>query len=142
VAPIPDPQSVADKWVARSSAAAQDYAQGVARTDKDPTALAVQAGARYLANVQAAYASGKWARSLQRVGKAGWQQAVASKGAANFGTGVSAARDRVAAAFAPLLQFEQTLQAQVQGMPNVTDADRKARMLAWFDGMIRYRSQA
>lgn len=135
---IPDAQSYADKWVTRTSAASQDYATGVAQTDKDPTALAIAAQPRLLANFQASVQSGKWANRLRASGKAGWQAAVQSKGIANFQNGVSAARDKVAAAAGPLLAFESNLQRQVQGMPNVTDADREARMLAWIRGMRQY----
>ena len=135
---IPDAQSYADKWVTRTSAASQDYAQGVAQTDKDPSALAIAAQARLLANFQSSVQSGKWANRLRAVGKAGWQSAVASKGVSNFQNGVSAARDKVAAAAGPLLAFESNLQRQVQGMPNVTDADREARALAWMRGMRQY----
>lgn len=136
---LPNAQAVASKWVTRTSAAAQDYAQGVAQTDKDPTALAIAAQARLLQNFQTSVTSGKWANRLRATGKAGWQSAVASKGVANFQNGVSAARDKVAAAAGPLLAFEANLQRQVQGMPNVTDADREARMLAWIRGMRQYQ---
>lgn len=132
-------QEVAAKWRNRTSAAAQDYADGVARTDKDPTALAIAAGPRYLANVQAAFQSGAWANGLRRVGKSGWQAAVAAKGATNFANGVNAAEDKVAAAFGPLLAFESNLLQRVGSMPNVTDTDRENRMLAWTRGMRDYR---
>lgn len=128
---LPDAQSVADKWAQRAQAAQQDYAQGVASTTKDPTALAAANGQRYMQAVQEAYNSGKWARGLQRVGKAGWQQAVAAKGVNNYGTGVAAARDKFAQNIGPVLQAIAGAQAQVAGMPNVTAAQRDQRMLAY-----------
>lgn len=137
---LPDAQTVADKWVSRTSNAAQDYATGVAQTDKDPTALAIQAGPRYLQAVTEAFNSGKWANALRRTGKSGWQQAVAAKGVSNFSTGVSAARDKVAAAFGPLLAYESNLQSRIASMPNVTDTDRENRMLAWVRGMRDYQA--
>lgn len=136
--PLPDPQTVADKWVQRASAASQDYAQGVAQTDKDPTALAAANGARYIQGVQDAYNSGKWARRLQQVGKAGWQQAVASKGVANYGTGVNASRDKFAQAIGPVLQAVAAGQAKVNAMPNVTAAQRDARALAFIQYMRQW----
>lgn len=136
---LPSAADVAAKWAQRTAAAAPDYARGVAQTDKDPTALAIAAGPRYLNGVQQAFNSGKWANALRRVGKQGWQQAVAAKGEANFSNGVQAAQAKVADAFAPLLQFENTLLQQVAGMANVTDLDREARMLAWTRGMRGYR---
>lgn len=136
---FPTSTEVAAKWKQRSSAAATDYARGVAQTDKDPTALAIQAGPRYLQNVQKAFNEGRWANGLRRVGKTGWQAAVAAKGETNYSTGVNAAEQKVAEAFGPLLAFEQNLQNNVHGMPNVTDADRDNRMLAWSKGMRQYR---
>lgn len=136
---IQNAQAVAEKWQQRTSAASPDYARGVANTDKDPTALAIAAGPRLLQNFTRAFNDGTWANGLRRVGKAGWQAAVAAKGEQNFQTGVNAARDKVAEAFGPLLAFEQTLLNQVGGMPNVTDQDREARMLAWVRGMRSYK---
>jgi hypothetical protein len=136
---IPDPQTVAAKWSQRTSAAQADYTAGVQNTDKDPTALAIAAGQRYLQRVTDAFNSGKWANGLRRVGKAGWQQATVAK-AANFSTGVNAAQDKVATAFGPLLSYEATLQRQIAGMPNLTLADRVARSRAWIEGMANYQA--
>lgn len=135
---LPTAQEVAAKWRQRTSAAQQDYVDGVARTDKDPTALAIAAGPRYLANVQAAFNSGKWANGLRAVGKQGWQAAVAAKGGTNFANGVNAAEATVVDAFTRLLSFEANLLNSVNNMPNVTDTDREARMLAWVRGMRTY----
>lgn len=137
---IPNAQAVAAKWVTRTAAAATDYANGVASTDKDPTALAIAAGPRYLANVQARFNDGTWANKLRAVGKQGWQNAVATKGVQAFSNGVNAAEGKVAAAFGPLLQFETNLQQQVSAMANVTDTDRENRMLAWTRGMRQYKA--
>ncbi len=135
---LPDAQSVADKWVQRAGAASQDYAQGVAQTDKDPTQLAAANGARYIQGVQEAYNSGKWARRLQQVGKAGWQQAVAAKGVANYSTGVNAARDKFATAMGPVLAAIAAGQAKVNAMPSVTPAQRDARALAFIQHMRQF----
>ena len=138
---IPDAQTAAEKWANRTGAAGQDYLAGVMQTDKDPTALAIQNQGRLVANFNAAVQNGTWANALRARGKAGWQQAVADKGVTNFQTGVAAAKDRVAQAFGPLLAYEAGLQRTINGLPNVTDADREARMLAWVRGMRQYRAQ-
>lgn len=135
-----DASSVAAKWAQRTSAAAQDYVDGVSATDKDPTALAIQAIPRMRARVLEAIDQGKVAAGLRRVGKQGWIAAVQAKGASNFSSGVQAAEGKVATAFAPLLAFEANLQRQVAGMPANTDAEREARMLAWVRGMRGYQA--
>src|SRR5438105_9328365 len=132
---LPTAQAVAQKWQQRTSAAAPDYARGVAQTDKDPTALAIAAGPRLLQNFTRAFNDGSWANGLRRVGKSGWQAAVAAKGEQNFANGVNNADAKVTEAFTSLLAFEQNLLNTVGGMPNVTDLDRENRMLAWVRGM-------
>lgn len=135
---IADPATVAAKWASRTQAAATDYAEGVANTTVDPTALAIQAGPRYLQRVTDAFNSGKWANGLRRAGAAGWKEGVRTKGASNFSTGVAAAQATYADKIAPVLAFESTLQSRINSMPNITAADRRARMVAWFDGMSAY----
>jgi hypothetical protein len=138
---IPDPTSVAAKWSQRTQAAAQDYTTGVQNTASDPTALAIAAGQRYIQRVTESFNNGKWANGLRRVGKAGWQSATLAK-AANFSTGVAAAEAKVQSAFTPLLAYEATLQSRIDAMPNVTLADRIARMTAWVQGMASYQPPA
>ena len=136
--PMLSPSEVAAKWSQRAGAAAQDYARGVETTEKDPTQLAAANGARYIAGVQEAYASGKWARRLAAVGKTGWQQAVRDKGVANYTTGVTAAQTKYEAAIGPVLQAVQSAQRLVAGMPSATPAQRDARMLAYIAAMRQF----
>lgn len=135
---ILDATTVAEKWANRAGAAGADYQRGVENTTIDPTAAAVANGQGYINGVQQAYASGKWARALQRVGKQGWLNATLSKGVQNYTTGVMQAKDKYAAAIAPVLAFEAGLQRTVHAMDASTPAGRKARMNAWFDGMSAY----
>lgn len=135
---IPDVNTVWQKWQQDTSAAAQRYGDGVAQTTKDPTALAIAAGPRYLQGVQNAFNSGRWANALRAVGQQGWKAAVAAKGVQNFQTGVNSAQAKFTAAFTPLLAYEATLQQQVDAMPSLTDTDRENRALAWIRGMRQY----
>lgn len=135
-----DASAVAAKWATRTSAASQDYVDGVTNTEKDPTALAIAAIPRMRARVIDAIDSGKVAAGLRRVGKGGWIAAVQAKGGPAFSAGVQAAEGKVAQAFAPLLAFESNLQRQVQAMPANTDAEREAKMLAWVRGMRTYKA--
>lgn len=134
-----DASAVADKWETRSTNAAPDFVKGVQSTDKDPTALAIAAIPRMKTNIVAAIDSGKVANGLRRAGKQGWIDGVVAKGESAYSNGVSAAKDKVAAAFAPLLTFENGLQQKIAAMPNVTDADREKRMIEWVRGMRGYK---
>lgn len=137
-----DAQAVAQKWASRAGAASSDYVDGVMRTDKDPTALAIAAQPRLKARFNEAVDSGKWSGGLRRVGKAGWQQAVQSKGASNYANGVSQATDKVAAAFGPLLSYIAGGQSRLASMPANTDAEREARMLFFIRYMRGYQKPA
>lgn len=140
-AAIPDAGTVAAKWAARTQAAAQDYQAGVQNTDKDPTALAIAGGQRYIQRVTDAFNSGKWANGLRRTGKAGWQAATLAK-VGNFSTGVAAAEGKVATAFGPLLAYEAQVQGRINAMPNVTLQDRINRATEWIRQMSAYNPPA
>lgn len=131
---IPDANTVADRWVQSAGAATARYAEGIQSTQADPTALAVQQQAKLVQNFTQSVTSGRWARGLQRVGKAGWQAAAIAK-QSNFGTGISASRDKYLAAIGPVLQVEASLQSQIQAMPSTTLQDNINRMVAWATGL-------
>jgi hypothetical protein len=132
---IPNAQTVADRWAAGAGQGGQRYAEGVANTDIDVVGRAVSSQNALLANFSQAVQSGLWARRLQAVGTQGWKAAVAAKGAANYGTGVAAAKGKYQAKMQAVLQVEAGLQQTIQQMPSGTPAANDARMLAWANGM-------
>lgn len=137
---IADATTVAQKWANRASAASGDYRAGVENTQKDPTALAIAAGPKYIQRVTQAYQDGRYTRGLQRAGKAGWLEGVLNKGVNNYSAGVTASVDKFAARIAPVLAYENSGLGQLAGMPNVTDADSEARMLFWTRYMRAYKT--
>lgn len=138
--PIPDAATVAERWATNGAAASQRWLDGANATTVDPTALAVAAGPKYLANVQAAYQQNRWQRGLQRSGKSGWLNGINGKGAGNFSNGISESKDKFAARIAPVLLFEASLQTRVKAMPNNTPQDAVNRAVAWITGMQQYKA--
>jgi len=135
---IKDAGAATAAYTAGASAGATAWAAGVQSTTKDPTALAVAAQAKLQANFLAALQSGRWARNLQAVGSAGWKAAVQLK-SGNYTTGVGAAGPKYQAAYQAMLPQMQSLQAQIDAMPNVTIADANARSAAWATGMRNWK---
>lgn len=131
-------QQASAKYAAGASAGQAAYAAGVAATTKDPTALAVAAQAKLQANFLAALQSGRWARNLGAVGVNGWKAAVAAK-ASNYSTGIAAGEAKYATAYSNMLPQMQSLQAQIDAMPNVTIGDANARSAAWATGMRNWK---
>lgn len=124
---------VADKWVQRTSAATQAYIDGINRTDVNPMAAAAANSAGYLAGVQNAVSSGKWARGLNRVTKEQWQQKAVTLGAQRLATGVTAAKPKFQAFMDQFLPFLANNVSQVRAMPNNSYEARKARMVQMAD---------
>jgi hypothetical protein len=79
--------------------------QGVNAVQTSPTALAAANVNGYLAGVQQAVSSGKWANNLNRVSLADWKNSMLNKGVQRMQTGAAAAVPKVTSAFGPLLQY-------------------------------------
>src|SRR5437867_2023903 len=131
---IPDANTVADRWANAAGTAQARFTEGVQATTVDPTALAVAQQTKMQNNVVQAISSGKWARGLQRVGKAGWQAATLAK-ANNYATGIQASKQKYMEAIGPVLAVEASLQSQIKSMPSTTIQDRLARANAWAMGL-------
>jgi len=134
---IPDAATVADRWANAAGMAQTRFTEGVQNTAVDPTALAVAQQAKMQQNVVAAISSGKWARGLQSVGKAGWQSATLAK-ASNYATGIAAAKAKYTQAIGPVLAVEASLQSQIRSMPSTTIQERLARANAWAMGLYNW----
>ncbi|HVE35379.1 MAG TPA: hypothetical protein VNC18_17570 [Gemmatimonadaceae bacterium] len=131
---IVDAATAAQRYVAGASQGQARFVEGVQNTQKDPTALAIAAQNKMLANVTAAITSGKYARGLSRVGKQGWITATVAK-AANYSVGVQAGASKYEQAIGPVLQQIASLQSQINQMPNGSFQDSIARMVAFSTGL-------
>lgn len=136
---IVDAATAAARWEAGAQGATQKYVDGVQGTQKDVVGNAIRAQSALLANFTQAVSSGLWARRLTESGGTGnWKQKTVAK-AANYGVGVTAAKDAFQAAMAKLLPYIAAGQGQVQQMPSGSIAASKARVNFWIDYMHAYR---
>lgn len=138
----PDAATVFAKWKANATNAADAYVAGVQTTDKDIVALAIAGIPRMRANVLKAIDDGRVANGLRKIGTQGIKDAVAQKGKVAFTNGVDGAQAKFEQSFAPLLTYIDGVKRQIAGMPNVTDADRDARMLKNVQLMRQYKAGA
>lgn len=136
----PTAAEVFAKWQSNATNAADAYVAGVQSTDKDIVALAIAAIPRMRANVIDAIDKGRVANGLRKVTTQGIKDAVAKKGKVAFTNGVGGAQEKFEASFAPLLQYIDGVKRQVAQMPNLTDADRDARMLKNVQLMRQYKN--
>jgi hypothetical protein len=131
-----NPATVAAKWATNLGAATQTMTQGVQAVQTSPTAMAAQNESGYLAGVQKAVSSGKWARNLQSVSLQQWQQAMTSKGIPRVAGGANDAKGKVQNFQAQLLPFVYNLRSQLPARGGL--GQNVARMTAFVQGMAQF----
>lgn len=132
-------QEFAEKWQRRLQAAAPDIQRGINRVDVSPTQKAAAKKDKMLANVTAAIQNGKWEAGLQRVTLADWKKAATEKGIPRISAGVQNAGPKVQQFASQLLAYQDNLQSQIEGMPDLTLQDSINRMTAWVQGMSQFK---
>lgn len=125
-----DLATVVSNWSNGATAAQGKFTEGVQRTEVDPTARAIAAQGALVNNFVQSVQSGRWARNLSQVGKAGWIAATVAK-AANYGTGVAAGRTAYEQAMQTWLPIIDSAAAASRAMPSGTLAQNLARANAF-----------
>lgn len=120
-------QQVTDKWARNTAAATESLKAGVMAVTQSPMAKAAAAVDRYVAGVQQAASTGRWAAGLNGVSLQDWQNAMLTKGTARIGQGVTAAKPKFSAFMDKWLPYQQNLQNHVAGMSRGSVSDSQAR---------------
>lgn len=123
------PQQIIDRYKAGIAGAGQAYQDGIRSVTVNPAQIAIAAAPKYEQKIMESIADKRYQAGLADVTLQGWQAAsvagatklTQSSGtaAAKFGTYMSQAAPIIAA-----------IQQEVRAMPDVTEADADARMLA------------
>lgn len=125
----------AAKWDQSTAVGQQTWVDNLQRTTKPIVAAAIaQRGVMQAAFAQATAPGGRWERALEAVGDAGIKAAAAAK-AGNYGTGVSQAQPKFAAAITKILAYEAAGLPAIYSMPSGTTAAGVARATAWIQYM-------
>lgn len=110
-------QAVAQRWANNLGGSTDKIKAGVAAVQTAPTAAAAQQSAAYLAGVQQAVSSGKWAAALNSVSLSDWQNAMTTKGINRIATGATAAIPKMQAFMTQFLPYEANGVQQLSNMP-------------------------
>jgi len=130
---------IADKWRRRAEASASDYQKGIERVSESPMEKAVAKKDKFKANLIKAIDDGKWEKGLKSVSLGDWKEAVAQKGVPNYATGIRASENKMERFMSELIPFQETLQAEVNRMPDITLSDSIARATKWIEGMAKFK---
>lgn len=112
---MPAVRAGASKWVARTSAAARDYAAGVQAPRRSWQQATAAAEPAYEAGVQDAISRRAFAAGVTRAGDQTWAQGVQAKGIARFAPGVQAAQQKYDQNFAPYRQAIEAINLPARG---------------------------
>jgi len=130
------PEEWADKQVRRAAAAASDWEKNVQRPRRDPIKAAIAAGPKRKQKVLESLEQEKWEKAMAKVNEDDMFAVIRKRGASAFRSGVEDRSGKVATRTKELQPMVAALKQEIDGMKDVTDADREARLLAARKGMI------
>lgn len=127
--PVPkDPRKVAAKWATNLANSTENMKDGAEDVRESPTEAAAKKQDKYLAGVQKAVQSGKWAANLRAVSKQDWIDAYVAKAIPRIAAGATMAESTMADYQTMWLAHEEEGKRKVDAMPNNTPQERDARM--------------
>lgn len=129
------PEQATQRWVRAMQGATQNYQEGIDSVSVAPGQQAARAQNAYQNGVQAAVASGKWARNVAAVPLETWKDAAKNKGAARLAQGATAAADKVLRAQQRIGPMVDQARQSISSMPRDTPAARIARATAYMTKM-------
>ena len=120
----------ADKQVKRASAAAAEWLKNVKRPRRDPIKAAIAAAPKRAEKVRKSLEEKKWEKAMAKVDETVMYDVIDKRGESAFRKGIEDRKAKVEARVAELQPLVTAVKKTIEDMPDVTDADREARLLA------------
>ena len=133
---VTDPASWAKDQVEAAKAKATKWLEKSRKPKKVPSEAALAAGGKYKARLQEALDGDFWAKAMAKVDESLRMVIIEAGGATGFSTGVEKHKAKVEAKVKELQPLVLALAQEIDALPQDTDSDREARMLAARRGMI------
>lgn len=134
--PVISPDEWADKQQKNATAAAETWHKNVQRPRREPIKAALAASEKRANKVREALEQKKWDKALEAVDEDVMYEVIRQTGAEGYRRGVQARAAKVKAKVTKLQPMVTALKLEIEKMPDATDADREARLLAGRKGMI------
>lgn len=119
--------------------AAEAMKAGVQAVNESPTAKAADNADKYARNTQEAVTSGRFQAACRAVSTEEWKSATITKGVPSMQNAVRNLSIRAKRNQADQLAFANQVSNEISSMPNQTEADAEARMLAAVRKMRGYK---
>lgn len=133
------PADIAAKQVRRAQEASQDYIAGVQAVTEAPGVKAVRKKDKLRANFLASVDNGKWEANTSAVTREEWQDKTVRKGGERYARGVEESKEAIMAFHEEFQPFVQQVKRELDAMPDATPEQRKAKMVANFDKMSKFK---
>lgn len=133
---VVSPEEWAEEQVKNAGNAASKWLDHVQKPRRDPLKAAIQAAPKRAEKVRQALEEKKWEKAMEKVDEDLMFATIRKRGAQAFRSGVEDRKAKVLARVKELQPMVAALKQQIDAMPDVTDADREARLLAGRRGMI------
>lgn len=134
-----DAAAVTAKQIRRAQGATTDYVAGVEAVDVSPTAQAAKKKDKMRAGINAAIDSGKWEEGLASVSLEDWKAAAVKKGGDRYASGVADSEAKTRAFHEEFSAFMVGHKAKIDAMPDTTQEQRMAKMLANAKGIAGFK---
>lgn len=129
------PADWSKKQVERATAAASEWLERVQKPRKNPIEAAIAADGKRKNKLAEAERLGKWKAAMSKVDDAVMYEVIRKRGSGAFSSGVSDRAVKITKRVSELQPMVAALAASLDAMPQETDAEREAKMLAAKRGM-------
>ncbi len=139
--PGPDGARMAEKLIRRAQGAAQDYVEGMANPRRDPVQAAVAASGKWANRVQEAIQQGAYAAGVRSQNYGEAVQIATADGGSAYTQGVAKRSQKIQRVMQRLAPLLGGVSQAIQRMPQDTDGQREARLIAARRAMIAVGKQ-
>ncbi len=129
------PADIVKKTLSRAGQAPAAWEGGMRKAEGTITSNMKQAGPRFAASMQNVINNKLWDKSIAGLTDAAIIAAAVKVGGNTWLNGLTTREDKITAAWTVLAPKLQAHMDRIAQLPNVTDADREARMVANLRGM-------
>jgi len=126
----------AKKQIERAQGAASTWAANVLAPRKDPVEAAIRADKKRKDKLDAAEKAGKWLAKMKKVDKDEMVETIKAVGSSGYSAGIGARTRKISRVVGELQPMTAALADAIDKLPEETDAQREARLLAARKGMI------
>lgn len=126
----------AKRLVQNAQANATNWEHGVLNPSRSPTQAALEAEGKWKSNMMAAINEGRFGKGIRKTSDEEIKETARKVGAAGYSAGVGARESKIARVFNELQPLQQAVSNTIQAMPQDTESQREARLLAARKAMI------